>query len=152
MPKDQKCRRVNPEEEEEEGATQRWALGFTKISLFSSWKKSQKRRGAFWKNMECMKKSKYVWWYISVVVVGLAYQEGKDIVLRFIIEYSSSLKGFWPLGNNNNNNNNNRSIYFYMMIFERWYFGLCWNLRISYNRVIIISWRILVFFKRIFFW
>jgi hypothetical protein len=46
MPKDQKCRRVNPEEEEE-GATQRWALGFTKISLFSSWKKSQKRRGAF---------------------------------------------------------------------------------------------------------
>jgi hypothetical protein len=40
-------------------------------------------------------------------------------VFRFIIEYSSSLKGFWPLGNNNNNNNNNRSIYFYMMIFER---------------------------------
>ncbi len=54
----------------------------------------------------------------SVVVVGLAYQEGKDIVFRFIIEYSSSLKGFWPLGNNNNNNNN-RSIYFYMRIFER---------------------------------
>ncbi len=30
--------------------------------------------------------------------VGLAYQ-GKDIVFRFIIEYSS-LKGFGPLGNN----------------------------------------------------
>jgi hypothetical protein len=28
--------------------------------------------------------------------VGLAYQ-GKDIVVRFIIENSSS-KGFWPLG------------------------------------------------------
>ncbi len=32
--------------------------------------------------------------------VGLAYQEGKDIVFRFIIEYSS-FKGFWSLGNNN---------------------------------------------------
>jgi hypothetical protein len=30
--------------------------------------------------------------------VGLAYQ-GKDIVFRFIIEYSS-LRDFWPLGNN----------------------------------------------------
>jgi hypothetical protein len=36
----------------------------------------------------------------------------KDIVFRFIIEYSS-LKGFWPLLGNNN-----RSI-FYMRIFER---------------------------------
>jgi hypothetical protein len=27
--------------------------------------------------------------------------KGKDIVVfRFIIEYSSSFKGFWPLGNN----------------------------------------------------
>jgi len=31
--------------------------------------------------------------------VGLAYQGKKDIVFRFIIEYSSSLKGFWPLVN-----------------------------------------------------
>jgi len=31
--------------------------------------------------------------------VGLAYQ-GKDIVFRFIIEYTS-LRGFGPLGNNN---------------------------------------------------
>jgi hypothetical protein len=40
--------------------------------------------------------------------IGLANQ-GKDIVLRFIIEYSSSLWDFGPLGNNNNNNN--RSIF-----------------------------------------
>jgi hypothetical protein len=31
--------------------------------------------------------------------IGIAYQ-GKDIVFRFIIEYSS-LRDFWPLGNNN---------------------------------------------------
>ncbi len=48
--------------------------------------------------------------------VGLAYQ-GKDIVLRFIIEYSSLRDFYRPLGHNNNNNNN-RSI-FYMRIFER---------------------------------
>jgi hypothetical protein len=35
-----------------------------------------------------------------VIVFGLVYyQEGKDIVFRFIIEYSS-LRGFWSLGNN----------------------------------------------------
>jgi len=45
-------------------------------------------------------------------IVGFAYQGKKDIVFRFILEYSS-LKGFWPL----NNNNNNRSI-FYVRIFE----------------------------------
>ncbi len=50
-------------------------------------------------------------------------------------------KGFWPLGNN-------MSI-FYMRIFERWYFGLCWNLGINYS-VIIISWRILVSFRGLF--
>jgi hypothetical protein len=38
--------------------------------------------------------------------IGLAYQ-GKDIVFGFIIEYSSL------------------RVYFYMRIFERWYFGLC---------------------------
>jgi hypothetical protein len=42
--------------------------------------------------------------------VGLAYQEGKDIVFRFIIEYSSLMDFYRPLGNNN------RSI-FYMRIF-----------------------------------
>jgi hypothetical protein len=43
-------------------------------------------------------------------VLGLAYyQEGKDIVLRFIIEYSGFTDFFRPLGNNNNNNN--RSIF-----------------------------------------
>jgi len=35
----------------------------------------------------------------------LAYQ-GKDIVFRFIIEYSSLRDFYRPLGNNNNNNNN----------------------------------------------
>jgi hypothetical protein len=46
------------------------------------------------------------------IFIGLvAYQEGKDIVFRFIIEYIS-LRDFGPLGNNNNNNNN-RSIFLY---------------------------------------
>jgi len=35
----------------------------------------------------------------------------KDIVFRFIIEYSSLRDFYRPLGNNNNNNNNNRSIF-----------------------------------------
>jgi hypothetical protein len=47
--------------------------------------------------------------------VHIAYQ-GKDIVLRFIIEYSSLRDFYRPLGNNNNNNNN-RPI-FNMRIFE----------------------------------
>jgi hypothetical protein len=41
-------------------------------------------------------------------VLGLAYQEGKDIVFRFIIEYSSFRDFYRLLGNNNNNN---RSIF-----------------------------------------
>jgi hypothetical protein len=49
--------------------------------------------------------------FFSFKFVGLAYQEGKDIVFRFILEYSS-LRDFSPLGKNN------RSI-FYMRIFER---------------------------------
>jgi hypothetical protein len=57
--------------------------------------------------------------------VGLAYQ-GKDIVFRFIIEYSS----------------------FYMRIFEISYFGLCWKLEISYR--VMISPRILVSFGGFF--
>jgi hypothetical protein len=50
-------------------------------------------------------------------VLGLAYyyqEVGKDIVLRFIIEYSSFRDFYRPLGNNNNN----RSI-FYMRIFAK---------------------------------
>jgi hypothetical protein len=40
---------------------------------------------------------------ISHDFAGLAYQEGKDIVvLRFIIEYSSFRDFYRPLGNNNN--------------------------------------------------
>jgi hypothetical protein len=44
--------------------------------------------------------------------VGLALV-GKDIVFRFIIEYSSLRDFYGPLGSNN------RSIYFYMRIFEK---------------------------------
>jgi hypothetical protein len=33
--------------------------------------------------------------------VGLAYYQGKDIVFRFIIEYSSLRDFYRPLGNNN---------------------------------------------------
>ncbi len=44
--------------------------------------------------------------------VGLAYHQGKDIVFRLIIEYSSLRDFYRPLGNNNNNNNNNRSFFF----------------------------------------
>jgi hypothetical protein len=53
----------------------------------------------------------------SFLLALLAYQGKKDIVFRFIIEYSS-FKGFWPLGNNN------RPIFLYED-FERWYCGLC---------------------------
>jgi len=81
--------------------------------------------------------------------VGLCLpSKAKDIVLRFIIEYSSLRDFYRPLGNNNNNNN--RFIFFNMMIFERWAFWLVLKLEISYNRVIIISWRILVSFGGVF--
>jgi hypothetical protein len=43
-------------------------------------------------------KNIYIFFSICFIF-GLAYQD-KDIVFRFIIEYSS-LKGFWPLGNSN---------------------------------------------------
>jgi hypothetical protein len=42
-------------------------------------------------------------------IVGLLAYHSKDIVFRFIIEYSSTLRDFGPLGDNNNNNN--RSIF-----------------------------------------
>jgi len=48
------------------------------------------------------------------IFVGRAYYQGKkDIVFRFIIEYSSLRDFYRPLlgNNNNNNNNNNRSIF-----------------------------------------
>jgi hypothetical protein len=51
--------------------------------------------------------------------VGLAYQ-GKDLVFRFIIEY---IVAWWILAPT-------QYVYFYVRIFERWYFGLCWNLRL----------------------
>jgi hypothetical protein len=49
-------------------------------------------------------------------VLGFAYQQGKDFVFRFIIEYSSSRGLLWPLDNNNNNNNRSSS---FLRIFER---------------------------------
>jgi hypothetical protein len=55
--------------------------------------------------------------------------QGKDVVFRFIIEYSSLRDFYRPLGNNNNNNNN-RSIYFYMRIFEKMIFWLVLKLEI----------------------
>ncbi len=64
---------------------------------------------------------------LKYFLLAFALVGKKDIVFRFIIEYSS-LRDFWPLGNN-------RSI-FYIRIFEKWYFGLCWNLRL----VIIELW------------
>jgi hypothetical protein len=58
------------------------------------------------------------------VFVGLAYYQGKkDIVFRFITEYSSLRDFYMPLLGNNNNNN--RCIYFYIRIFERWYILAC---------------------------
>jgi hypothetical protein len=47
---------------------------------------------------------------------------GKDIVFRFIMEHCN-LNGFQPLGNS--------MVYFGVRIFERRYFGLCWNLRLT---------------------
>ncbi len=35
----------------------------------------------------------------KAALLAFAYQ-GKDIVFRFIIEYGSLIKRFWPLGNN----------------------------------------------------
>jgi hypothetical protein len=65
------------------------------------------------------------------------YQKTRILCIRFIIEYSS-FGDFWPLlgNNNNNNNNNNRSILMWGFLNDD-NFGLCWNLEISYNRVII---------------
>jgi hypothetical protein len=49
-------------------------------------------------------------WFVGLAC--LPTSQGKDIVFRFIIEYSSLRDFYRPLGhNNNNNNNNNRSIF-----------------------------------------
>jgi hypothetical protein len=69
----------------------------------------------------------------SFSFVGLAYYQSKDIVFRFIIEYSSLRDFYRPLGNNNNNNNNNNRSIFHMRILERSYFGLVFKLEISYR-------------------
>jgi hypothetical protein len=51
--------------------------------------------------------------------IGLGYQGKKDIVLRFIIEYSSLRDFDRPLGNNNNKNNkNNTSLFFIIYKYE----------------------------------
>jgi hypothetical protein len=67
----------------------------------------------------------YIYIYIYIPVIrffGLAYQ-GKDIVFRFIIEYSS-LMDFGPLGNNN------KSICFYMRILKDDILACVENLRL----------------------
>jgi hypothetical protein len=56
--------------------------------------------------------------WATPIFVALAYQ-GEDIVVRFIIENSSS-KGFWPLG----------SKFVLYKDFWKMIFGLCWNLRL----------------------
>jgi hypothetical protein len=76
-------------------------------------------------------------WLIDCVffVVGLAYQ-GKDIVFRFIIEYSS-LRDFGP-----------EVIIIGLFLYEDFWNMIFWlvlKLEISYYGV-IISWRILVSF------
>jgi hypothetical protein len=64
----------------------------------------------------------------------LPRRQGKDIVLRFMIEYSSSFRDFYsPLGNNNN-----RSILYMRIFFLKMIFWLVLKLEISYI-VIIIS-------------
>ncbi len=70
--------------------------------------------------------------------------KAKDIVFRFILEYSS-LKDFYrPLGNNNRSSN------FYIEDFSKDdIFGLGWNFEISYR--VMISSRILVSFRGVFF-
>jgi len=68
--------------------------------------------------------------------------KARIMCLRFIIEYSSSLRDFGHLviiiG----------LFFFNMRIFERWYFWLVLKLEISYR--VIISWRILVSFRGFF--
>jgi hypothetical protein len=73
--------------------------------------------------------------------------KGKDIVFRFIIEYSS-LMDFWPLLGNNN-----RSIFLIWGFFERPYFGLCWNLRLVIQCYNILKgfWFLLEDFLKIIF-
>jgi hypothetical protein len=78
---------------------------------------------------------------MQVMFFGLVYQD-KDIVFRFIIEYSS-LRDFGP-----------SVIIIGLFLYEDFWkiiFCLVLKLEISYNRVIIISWRIFCLFQRIFF-
>ncbi len=69
-------------------------------------------------------------WHQILHSIGLAYYQGKDIVFRFIIEYSSLRDFYRPLGSN-------RSIFICRFFKDDRYFGLCWNLEISYYRVMI---------------
>jgi hypothetical protein len=62
----------------------------------------------------------------DLIFAGLAYYQGKkDIVFKFIIEYSSSLRDFYrPLGYNNN-----RSIFIWGFLKDD-ILGCVWNLRL----------------------
>jgi hypothetical protein len=67
-------------------------------------------------------------WYVTTKDLAFCWPcclQGKDIVFKIHHRVYSSLRDFGPKVINNN-----RSIYFYMRIFEKWYFGLCWNLRL----------------------
>jgi hypothetical protein len=70
-----------------------------------------------------------------MLLCGLAYQGKKDIVFRFIIEYSS-LRNFGPLYN---------GFVFIWGFLKRWYFWLVLKLEISYR--VMISCRILDSFE-----
>ncbi len=77
-------------------------------------------------------------------------KEGKDIVFRFIIEYSSLRDFYRPL----DNNNNNRSIFIWGFL-KHDIFGLCWNLRsvieLWYLEGFLVSFRGFLFFWRLYF-
>ncbi len=75
----------------------------------------------------------------SVFFWGLAYYQGKDIVLRPIREYSSLRDFYRPQGNNNNNNNNNnRSIFIEYSSLRDFYRPLGNNNNNNNNRSIFI--------------
>jgi len=88
----------------------------------------------------CCQSLKMIWVYTPQWIFGVAYQ-GKDIVFRFIIEYST-LRDFGPLSNNN------RSIFLLYEDFWKMIFWLVSKPEISYR--VIISLRILVSFRRFF--
>jgi len=100
-----------------------------------------KNEGWWWRS--CVRCAIYwEWWYDSAcddvcVFVGLAYQ-GKDIVFRFIMEYSS-LMDFGP------------QVIIGRFLYEEFWKMIFWVvLKLEINYRVIISWRILVSFRGFF--